>query len=147
MNTVPLAQYFDEGKFLGEINASNPIGCGGKLARAFAELLKKMKTSYSSVAPDDIKSIISKFAPQFSGNQQHDSQELITVMLDGLHEDLNRIIMKPNVAENPEDEKLPDNERAVKLWGNHKLRNDSIIVDLFHSQIKSTLVCPDCRKV
>ncbi len=29
---------------------------------------------------------------QFSGNQQHDAQELLNVLLDGLSEDLNLVI-------------------------------------------------------
>lgn len=38
-----------------------------------------------------------KFAPQFSGYQQQDSQELMAFLLDGLHEDLNRIRKKPYI--------------------------------------------------
>ena len=34
---------------------------------------------------------ISKFAPQFSGNAQQDSQEFLAFLMDGLHEDLNRV--------------------------------------------------------
>lgn len=33
---------------------------------------------------------IGKYAPRFNGFQQHDSQELLAFLLDGLHEDLNR---------------------------------------------------------
>jgi ubiquitin carboxyl-terminal hydrolase 4/11/15 len=40
---------------------------------------------------------VGRFAPQFSGYQQHDSQELLTFLLDGLHEDLNRIKKKPYI--------------------------------------------------
>jgi len=40
---------------------------------------------------------VGRFAPQFSGYQQHDSQELLTFLLDGLHEDLNRIVKKPYI--------------------------------------------------
>jgi ubiquitin carboxyl-terminal hydrolase 4/11/15 len=40
---------------------------------------------------------LSKFAPQFTGYQQQDSQELLAYMLDGLHEDLNRILKKPYI--------------------------------------------------
>ena len=38
-----------------------------------------------------------RFAPQFSGYQQHDSQELLAFLLDGLHEDLNLVKKKPYV--------------------------------------------------
>lgn len=36
---------------------------------------------------------------------------------------------------------------AKEAWTNHRLRNDSIIVDIFHGLFKSTLVCPECSKV
>ena len=37
------------------------------------------------------------FAPRFSGHHQQDSQELLTFLLDGLHEDLNLVKEKPYV--------------------------------------------------
>ena len=40
---------------------------------------------------------VGRFAPQFSGYQQQDSQELMAFLLDGLHEDLNRIEKKPYI--------------------------------------------------
>jgi ubiquitin carboxyl-terminal hydrolase 4/11/15 len=40
---------------------------------------------------------VGRFAPQFLGYQQHDSQELLTFLLHGLHEDLNRIKKKPYI--------------------------------------------------
>ena len=40
---------------------------------------------------------VGRFAEQFSGYQQQDSQELMAFLLDGLHEDLNRIKKKPYV--------------------------------------------------
>lgn len=46
---------------------------------------------------------MSKFAPQFSGYQQHDAQELLTFLLDGLHEDLNRIHDKPYIKQRDSD--------------------------------------------
>lgn len=40
---------------------------------------------------------IAKYAPRFNGFQQQDSQELLAFLLDGLHEDLNRVHEKPYV--------------------------------------------------
>ena len=45
----------------------------------------------------DLQVAVGRFAPQFSGYQQQDSQELMAFLLDGLHEDLNRIHKKPYV--------------------------------------------------
>ena len=36
---------------------------------------------------------------------------------------------------------------AIEAWEAHKKRNESIIVDLFQAQLKSTLICPICTHV
>ncbi|KIK61734.1 hypothetical protein GYMLUDRAFT_243413 [Collybiopsis luxurians FD-317 M1] len=56
-----------------------------------------LNPSATSYSPREFKSQLSRFAPQFSGYQQHDSQELVAFLLDGLHEDLNRVLKKPYV--------------------------------------------------
>ena len=50
---------------------------------------------------------VGRFAPQFSGYQQQDSHELLAFLLDGLHEDLNRVKKKPYV-EIPDHGGRPD---------------------------------------
>ncbi|XP_064223163.1 ubiquitin carboxyl-terminal hydrolase 4 isoform X3 [Aotus nancymaae] len=89
---------------------------------------------------------VGRFAPQFSGYQQQDSQELLAFLLDGLHEDLNRVKKKPYL-ELKDANGRPDLVVAKEAWENHRLRNDSVIVDTFHGLFKSTLVCPECFKV
>ena len=56
-------------------------------------------------------------------------QELLAFLLDGLHEDLNRVKKKPYVEVKDGDGR-PDNEVADEYWQNHLARNDSIIVDV-----------------
>jgi ubiquitin carboxyl-terminal hydrolase 4/11/15 len=36
--------------------------------------------------------------------------------------------------------------KSVEAWENHKKRNDSIVVDNFHAQLRSHLVCPNCNR-
>ena len=40
-----------------------------------------------------------------------------------------------------------DHDVATEAWENHKKRNDSVILDIFHGLLKSTVVCPECPKV
>lgn len=49
-------------------------------------------------------------------------------MIDGLHEDLNRIIQKPFVEQKDYDGR-PDEVIALESWENYKKRNDSIFLD------------------
>jgi ubiquitin carboxyl-terminal hydrolase 4/11/15 len=148
-NSPLLAEHFLSNRYQEEINRTNPIGMKGELAEQFASLLQELwKGTYTSYSPRDFKWALSRFAPQFSGYQQHDSQELLAFLLDGLHEDLNRVKTKPSV-EPVEGGTRPDHEVAEESWQNHLARNDSMLVDTFHGQYKSTVECDneDCRNV
>ncbi|CAI5531070.1 unnamed protein product [Closterium sp. Naga37s-1] len=146
VHTVPLVEYF-MADYMREINRSNPLGMEGEMATAFGELLRKLwAPGRDPVAPRAFKARLSRFAPQFSGYNQHDSQELLAFLLDGLHEDLNRVMRKPYIEAKDADGRA-DEDVARENWENHKARNDSIIVDKFQGQYKSTLVCPHCKKV
>ncbi|XP_064130609.1 ubiquitin carboxyl-terminal hydrolase 4 isoform X4 [Loxodonta africana] len=146
-NTAPLTDYFLKDEYEAEINRDNPLGMKGEIAEAYAELIKQMWSGRDThVAPRMFKTQVGRFAPQFSGYQQQDSQELLAFLLDGLHEDLNRVKKKPYL-ELKDANGRPDAVVAKEAWENHRLRNDSVIVDTFHGLFKSTLVCPECAKV
>ena len=68
------------------------------------------------------------------------------MLLDGLHEDLNRVKNKPLVPV-LESEGNNDVEASCESWKNHLKRNQSVIVDLMHGLYKSTVRCPDCNCV
>ncbi|VYS62217.1 unnamed protein product [Arabidopsis thaliana] len=145
-HTPPIVEYFLQ-DYSDDINRDNPLGMCGELAIAFGDLLKKLWSSgRNAVAPRAFKTKLARFAPQFSGYNQHDSQELLAFLLDGLHEDLNKVKRKPYI-ELKESDSRPDDEVAEELWNYHKARNDSVIVDVCQGQYKSTLVCPVCGKI
>ncbi|KAI7733857.1 hypothetical protein M8C21_028642 [Ambrosia artemisiifolia] len=146
VHTPPFVDYFLQ-DYTEEINKQNPLGMHGELAVAFGELLRKLWSSgRTAVAPRAFKGKLARFAPQFSGYNQHDSQELLAFLLDGLHEDLNRVKQKPYIETKDYDGR-PDEEVASEFWRYHKARNDSIVVDVCQGQYKSTLVCPVCNKI
>lgn len=149
-NTAPLTDFFVSGKFKNDINKSNPLGMKGQIAEQYGKLIREMWTCPAppvSVAPKNFKWTLGKYAPQFNGYNQQDAQELLSFLLDGLHEDLNRVIKKPYIEESGDNSNRPDQEVAKEMWENHLKRNRSVIVDLFQGQLKSTLVCPVCNKV
>jgi ubiquitin carboxyl-terminal hydrolase 4/11/15 len=95
-NIGEVTEYFDNDNYVEDINEDNPLGMKGEIARAFGQLIKDMWSGkFTYVVPRGFKTAVGRFAPQFSGYQQQDSQELLTFLLDGLHEDLNRIKQKP----------------------------------------------------
>lgn len=60
----------------------------------------------AAVSPFNLKKIIGKFAGQFSGYGQQDSQEFISYLIDGLQEDLNLVKNKQNFETS--DQIIPD---------------------------------------
>uniref|UniRef100_A0A8C9W8V2 ubiquitinyl hydrolase 1 n=1 Tax=Scleropages formosus TaxID=113540 RepID=A0A8C9W8V2_SCLFO len=146
-NTRELRDYFHDRAFEAEINCSNPLGTGGRLAIGFAVLLRALwKGTHHAFQPSKLKAIVASKASQFTGYAQHDAQEFMAFLLDGLHEDLNRIQNKP-YTETVDSDGRQDEVVAEEAWQRHKMRNDSFIVDLFQGQYKSKLVCPICSKV
>lgn len=99
-----------------------------------------------SLAPTDLKRAIGKFQPMFLGYDQHDSGELISYLLDGLHEDLNRVKVKP-YTESKDYDGRPDEVVARENWEIFLKRNQSVIVDMMYGQYKSRLQCPKCDKI
>ncbi|CAI8045180.1 Ubiquitin carboxyl-terminal hydrolase 19 [Geodia barretti] len=145
-NTPELRDYFVKGHYLANINSQNPLGFEGKLAKCFCVILRKLWSGeYGSFSPRKLLEIVAKRSKYFGGNSQHDTHEFMSYLIDGLHEDLNRVREKP-VTKPVEMEDYPDREVAAESWRLHKKRNDSMIVDLFQGQFKSTLVCQECNK-
>ncbi|GAB5370425.1 hypothetical protein AAMO2058_001491900, partial [Amorphochlora amoebiformis] len=91
-----------------------------------------------SLSPRCFKNVIARFSPMFVGYEQHDAQELLAFLLDGLHEGLNRVYDKPYVNI-PDSKGRPDSMVAKEHWDVYLKRNRSIIVDLMTGQLKSTL--------
>lgn len=60
---------------------------------------------------------------------------------------MNKITNKPYREIKEKQPGETDDEAAFRFWELHKQRNDSILVDLFHGQFKSTITCPECNRV
>ena len=147
-NVSALREFFVSGAFESDLNPSNPLGAEGRLAQAFASLLRLMWGNGASVvSPRNFKHVLGQFAPQFAGYGQQDSQEFCNYVLDKLHEDVNRILKKPYV-ENFEP-KGHETDRYIfgEVRRRHRLRNDSRLAELFEGYFKSTVVCPACDRV
>lgn len=145
VHTPFLAAYFSDQAFQQDLNYSNVLGSQGRLATAFAKLLGRIRSNESpTVSPADLKEEIGNFAGQFKGYDQHDSQEFLSFLLDGLHEDLNQA--KTETPPSPVPDGLPELELAEVLWKQHFKRNRSIISKEMHGQYRSQVTCLQCRK-
>eukprot|EP00090_Calanus_glacialis_P006545 TRINITY_DN15097_c1_g1_i1.p1 TRINITY_DN15097_c1_g1~~TRINITY_DN15097_c1_g1_i1.p1 ORF type:complete len:660 (-),score=107.70 TRINITY_DN15097_c1_g1_i1:1496-3475(-) len=144
-NTKLLTNYLLNDEHVRDINTSNS-SMKGSLIKAFATVIKGLwKGNGRVVDPSSLKGAVQRFAPRFSGYNQEDSQEFLRYLLEGLHEDVNRVITKPQPIHTEIDSSLSVCEQAMEAWKRYIRRDDSHLVDLFVGQLKSTLRCSDCN--
>uniref|UniRef100_A0A673GZD5 Ubiquitin carboxyl-terminal hydrolase n=1 Tax=Sinocyclocheilus rhinocerous TaxID=307959 RepID=A0A673GZD5_9TELE len=104
----------------------------GEVAEEFSVIMKALWSGqYKMISPQDFKGTICKINNRFSSYEHQDSQELLLFLMDGLHEDLNKV-------------QRSEQELSV-FFRNDTLLNESIIVVLFQGQFKSTVQCMSCQ--
>ena len=122
----------------------NALGFKGELAKSTATFFKSVWFGMSEVVdPSSFRRSIGLLHREFQSDEQQDAEEFIRWLLDGLHEDLNLVLNKAYYAL-PDSGGRPDSEVAAEHWTLHLRRNQSIVVDLFQGQYRSTLTCPLC---
>lgn len=146
-HTKDLVKYFLEESYKLDKNDDNPIGSKCKLLDAYAELVFQMWNNKNDVVPPiRFKYEMAAFKSMFDGMSQHDSQEFLSELLDGLHEDLNMIQKKPYLEKVEGTLQDNDEEKARESWVNFLKRNFSKIINMFYGQFKSEVKCPACDR-
>ncbi|KAK7105706.1 ubiquitin carboxyl-terminal hydrolase 2-like [Littorina saxatilis] len=147
-NTKPLLEWLLSDGYLLDINTTTS-GMKGALIKAFANMTKslwKESASESYVSPNAFKTQIQKFASRFMGYAQQDAQEFLRYLLEGIHEDVNRVTQKPKpviLDDNRLDSKH-DRDKAKEYWNAYLTRDNSHILDIFVGQLKSELKFAEC---
>ncbi|XP_072948645.1 uncharacterized protein [Epargyreus clarus] len=146
-NTRPLLEYLAADKYTREINTT--LSCmKGALIKAFASVIKELWRSGEKdavVNTTSFKSQVQRFAPRFMGFSQQDAQEFLRYLLEGLHEDVNRVTVKPKPILTEIDDNLSDSAKAAEAWSRYLRMEDSRVGDIFVGQLKSTLRCTHCH--
>ena len=147
-NCYDLTKYFLLDLYENDINLDNKLGSGGKITAIYRKLLEDLwKGDENAINPSYFKSIFAQFVRKFSGYAQQDSNEFLIYLLDKIHEDLNSITTKPYIEIEEKGKDESDEEASKRWWEKHLLRENSIIVDLFHGQFKSTITCNYCNRI
>ena len=145
LHTMPLVKFFNQPNWRDDLCPKNPLGTKCEIVNEFYSMLCEVWSGNAkTISPRTFLAALRKHAANFSGYLQQDAHELLLCLLDYIHEDLNRIKHKP-ITEPVTSNGDNDDEAATKTWENHKLRNDSVIVDNFHGLMKNRLCCPQCK--
>ncbi|ORY36846.1 cysteine proteinase [Rhizoclosmatium globosum] len=116
--TELLMGYFLSSDYLSDLNLKSPMK--GQLANSFAQVVQDALAPANRthvLNPSRFKRQIDNWAPQFAGYNQQDAQEFLRFMLDGLHEDLNRVTVRPRYTYKDVDvDKLSDVDKARFSW-------------------------------
>ncbi|XP_061448570.1 ubiquitin carboxyl-terminal hydrolase 2 isoform X1 [Rhineura floridana] len=142
-NTKELRDYCLQNQYLHDLNNKSRMQMA--LMSEFAKLIQALWTSSpnESVSPSEFKTQIQRYAPRFVGYNQQDAQEFLRFLLDGLHSEVNRVLVRPKGSHDNLDHLL-DDEKGRQMWMKYLAREDSRIGDLFVGQLKSSLTCSAC---
>ena len=146
-NTPLLAQFFITGTYMQHISRSNTQGSGGDISRVIGGLLKNISTGiHRKVRPYEFFNCFSEIFTYFKGNEQQDGHEFLRILLDSLHEDLNRQerdhTSKTITLNNPDidEERSLSKEHWTKIQGSI----GSVISDLCGGQTRNKISCTQC---
>ena len=143
-NTKPLTEFILSGNYIQDINRDNPKGSKGHLIDEYIKLIKEIWFGTNSkISPIGLKKVLNDFSNQFKEFLQVDLKEILSLLIEGIHEDLNRVKVKLDV-EDPDRSLIDEKELAERYWENYRKLNDSIIAELMHGQCRYKALCPDC---
>ncbi|KAJ3717682.1 hypothetical protein C8R42DRAFT_629929 [Lentinula raphanica] len=149
--TVPFARFFTEVDLKSVINYMNKMNSKGQLTKAFSRLVHDIwHADMPYITPNDFRRTLCSLNAQYMGTSQHDSQEFLSFLLDGIHEDTNRIMSRTVITRTPAEEErlenMPQQIAGEYEWQVWRQNNDSIIVDFFQGMFRNQLRCMKCEK-
>eukprot|EP00298_Acanthocystis_sp_HF-20_P015734 c21243_g1_i2.p1 GENE.c21243_g1_i2~~c21243_g1_i2.p1 ORF type:complete len:563 (+),score=130.36 c21243_g1_i2:188-1876(+) len=128
-NTPLFCRFFLTDQFENHLRRSNPVKDSEKFIRGFATLMRSIwieDNVGTTLDLSEFKELLCRLAPEFAGQEyQHDSQEVLSFMIDQLNEGL-----KYKKTE------IKDNSQMVTT--------KSMIQDFFQGKLKNRITCPKC---
>ncbi|GAA5909250.1 hypothetical protein JCM8208_005624 [Rhodotorula glutinis] len=149
--TDALAHFFSNDDYRDEINTTSRLGLRGALAKSFARLVQVIRGGeYRSASPVQLRDTIGRLSDRFLEPTQQDAHEVLLTLLDGLHEDLNLVVDPPpprtvSPEREAQLERLPEVVAADQEWEQYRVRNDSIVIDLFQGFMRNRMECMHCQ--
>ena len=154
-----------------DLNTTSKFGMKGLVAQVYADFattMAKASASYpmltqegtrgikcGTVAPQYLKMIMGYYKQRYQGYNQADSGEFLSFLLDGLHEDLNRITDKEYMEDVDTDDDAPMDRDSVQArfeekrrlkYQNEGRRENSHVSEICGGAVRSTIKCRTCGR-
>ncbi len=154
LHTTELSHFFLRGFYRRYLN--DDVG-RKQVVESFRDLVDEMHTKHGRLAafatapivdPKKFKSCLGGFKNKFRFYLQEDCHELLEVVLDCIHEGLNKVKewpQSPPKFEIGNGDPSGYAELANSNWSKYKSTDDSIIKDIFRGQLSRTFTCCECN--
>lgn len=116
------------------------------------ELIKLLREKWLDekriLTPSKFKEICGEYNSIFKTREQQDAHDFYTFLIDKLHEETNIISNNDNINDSkelPETIETDEIDLANAYWANEVRKNASFFYALFMGQLKSTLICSECK--
>ena len=130
-----LYEFVLSSRFDSSINKTNPKGSKGRFAMAFKDLVKMMSNDTSEPrTPKDFRNIFIQQFKSFANYEEHDAQEALCSIIDGLHEDLCYDFDDCGIT-----------PRTMNIRKRYPGTKPSPIETLFSGMFYSSIYCPECK--
>ena len=145
-NCFQFTKYFLSNLYLNDINTDDKLN-KGKISKFYKKFLKNLwKKNLDNVNSDIFRELFTiNNSNLLEKYEQNDASEFLIFFLDNLHNDLNRVNNNEYIKLREKLENETESQASLRWWKNHLRRNDSIIVDLFHGQIRNRISCNECK--
>ena len=136
VNVKELNEHFISNKYIPELNYNFKKKNFEKtkdieLVYEYGKLVNEMNNTNSAINPNNFHKIIQNIDIMFTGYNQHDSQEIMMLILDSINEGLSYEvdINYKGIIENEIDSLMVE---SIKEWSKILKNKYSIIIDLFY---------------
>lgn len=120
------------------MKSKSPKALHTSIRKLFSSMNRQ--TGQVSKSPEEFWNTFTDYKPIFKGRQQHDAQEFLRYIIDGIHEEVNKAIHRrksKNIVKKVYSAKEAQKQFILYV-------DDSELVQLFVGQLRSTIQCKHC---
>lgn len=145
LNATKLSLFFLTNDISSSLSCDIPYV---RLTNEFVRVIQKLNCDVkkSPVYPRSFKDSMGEVYKPFQGISQQDANEFFNVLVDGLHNGLNRR-KNSSPAVEIDNSKGSDEALANIFWESYIKNNSSEIVKLFAFQERNVVKCPQCNQI